>query len=148
MVTSAIKSCKQADLKEEFSVDLDSTIRENEFTLGTLSLIKKIILDDPNIIFDSFCSSLSQFVIKPTFPYLEFIHWVVENYVPSTKQILSSDATKVITTINPEALRRALCLPSPNPNVVQFSEEKNLAIIKALILTNCSLLCLKSSYQT
>lgn len=37
MATSAIKSCKQDDPKEEFIVDLDSAIWENEFTLGTLS---------------------------------------------------------------------------------------------------------------
>jgi hypothetical protein len=132
MATSAIKSCKQVDPKEEFIVDLDSSIRENELNLGILSQIKQTILDIPNIISDSFCSSLSQFVIEPTFPYLEFIHWVVQNYAPSTRQILSSDDTKVIATINPKALRKALCLPSPNPNVVQFSEENNLAIIKAL----------------
>ena len=117
MATSLIKSCKQADPKEDFLVDLDAAIRENEFTLGTLSQIKQSILDNPNIISDSFCSSLSQFVIEPTFPYPEFIHWVVQNYVVSTRQILSSNGTKVIATINPEALRRALCLPSPNPNV-------------------------------
>ena len=101
MVTSAIKSCKQATPKEEFNVDLDSAIRENEFTLGTLSQIKQTILDNPNIISNSFYSSLSQFVIEPTFPYPEFIRWVVENYAPSTRQILSSDGTKLIATINP-----------------------------------------------
>ena len=69
MATSAMKSCKQADLKEEFLVYLDAPIRENEFTLGTLSQIKQTILDNSNIISDSFCSSLSQFVIEPTFPY-------------------------------------------------------------------------------
>ena len=132
MATNAIKSCKQADPKEEFIVDLDAAIRENEFTLGTLSQIKQTILDNPNIIFDSFCSSLSQFVIEPTFPYLEFIHWVVQNYAPSTRKILSSNGTKVIATIKPKDLRKALILPSPNPNVVQFSEENNLAIVKAL----------------
>ena len=74
MVTSDIKSCKQADPKEEFIVDLDSSIRENEFTLGTLNQIKQTILDNPNIISDSFCSSLSQFIVEPTLPYPEFIH--------------------------------------------------------------------------
>ena len=68
MATSAIKSCKQADPKEEFIVYLDATIRENEFTLGTLNQIKQTIFENPNIIFDSLCSSLSQFAIEPTFP--------------------------------------------------------------------------------
>ena len=101
MVTSTIKSCNQAYPKEELIVDLDVAIRENEFTLGTLSQIKQTILDNLNIISDSFYSSLSQFVIEPTFPYPEFIHWVVQNYAPSTIQILSLDGTKVITTISP-----------------------------------------------
>ena len=74
MAISAIKSCKQDDPKEEFIVDLDVAIRENEFTLETLSQIKQTILDNPNIISDSFCSSLSQFVIEPTFLYPELIH--------------------------------------------------------------------------
>ena len=74
METSTIKSYKQDDPKEEFIVDLDSAIKENEFSLGTLSQIKQTILDNPNIISDSFCSSLSQFVIEPTFLYPELIH--------------------------------------------------------------------------
>jgi hypothetical protein len=57
---------------------------------------------------------------------------VVENYVRSTKQILSSDGTKVIATVNPENLRKAFFLPIPNSNFVQFSEVNSLAIIKAL----------------
>lgn len=121
MASSAIKTCKQANTKEEFLIDLDASINENEITIGTLSHIKQTILDNPNIISKSFCSSLSQFAIEPTFPYPEFIHQVVQNYAHSTKQILSSDGNRVIDTINSETLRRHLCLPSPNPNVVQFS---------------------------
>ena len=52
--------------------------------------------------------------------------------MPSTRKILFSYGTKVIATINPKALRRALYLPSPNPIVVKFSEENIIAIIKAL----------------
>ena len=73
-------------------------------------------MDNPSIISDTLCSSLSQFTIEPTFPFLEFIHWAVKNYVPSTKQILSTDGTRVIATINSESLRKAFCLPVPNPN--------------------------------
>ena len=74
MATSAIKTYKHTDPKEDFLIDLDASIKENELTLGALSQIKQTILDNPNIIFDSFCSSLSQFVIEPTFPYPEFVH--------------------------------------------------------------------------
>ena len=118
MASSAIKTCKQVDPTKEFIIDLDASIKENELTLGMLNQIKKTIMDNSNIIFDSFYSSLSQFTFELTFPYAKFIHWVVQNYVPSTRQILSSNGTKVIATINPEALRKALFLPSPNPNVV------------------------------
>ena len=132
MVLSSIKTCKQADPIEEFPIDLDASIKENELTLGSLNQIKQAILDNSNIIFDSLCSSLSQFTFELTFLYPKLIHWVVQNYAPSTRQIISSDGTKVIATINREALRKDLCLPSPNPNIVQFSEENNLAIVKAL----------------
>lgn len=37
MVKSAIKTCKQDDVKEEFLIDLDAAIKENELTLGSLS---------------------------------------------------------------------------------------------------------------
>ena len=121
MTTNAIKTCKNVDSKEELLIDLDAAIKETELTLGTLSQIKKTILDSSNIISDALCSSLSQFTIEPTFPFLEFIHWVVENYAPSTKQILSADGTRVIATINSETLRKAFCLPVPNPNSIQFS---------------------------
>ena len=100
MASSAIKTCKQADPKEEFLIDLDTSIKENELTLGNLNQIKQTILDNSNIISDSFYSSLSQFTFEPTFPYLEFIHWVIQNYAASTKQVLSLDRNRVIATIN------------------------------------------------
>lgn len=78
--------------------------------------------------------SLSQFTIEPTFPFPEFVHWVVKNYVPSTKQILSVDGTRVIATINSKSLRKALFLlvPNPNQNPIQFSDQNNMVVIKAL----------------
>ena len=132
MVTSTNKTCKSANRKEELLIHLDVVFRETELTLGTLSQIKKTISDNSNIIYDSFYSSLSQFTIEPTFPFLEFVHWVVENYAPSTKQILFLDGTRVITTVNPKTLRKAFFLPMPNSNFVQFLEENSLPIIKAL----------------
>ena len=60
----------------------------------------------------------------------------MQNYVPSTKQMLSSDGSRVILTLNLETLRKTLCLPPKNPDAVQFSKEKSLEIIKALSLTN------------
>ena len=58
----------------------------------------------------------------------------MKNYVPSNRQILSADRTRVIATINSESLIKAFFLPVPNPNQssIQFSEENNLALIKAL----------------
>ena len=35
-------------------------------------------------------------------------------------------------SVNPQAVQKALCLPLPTPEVVQFTEESSLAIIKAL----------------
>jgi len=72
--------------------------------------------------------------LEPTFPHPEFVHWVVSNYVSSTKQVISYDGSRIIVSINPETLRKALCLPPANSDVVQFTEEKSLAIVKALSL--------------
>lgn len=132
MASTAIKTCKSVDPKEDFLVDLDASIQENRLTLGTLDQIKHIIMDNSNIISDSFCSSLSQFTLESTFPYPEFVHWTVQNYVSSTKQILSSDGSRVILNLTLETLRKTLCLPPTNPDAVQFSEEKSLSIIKSL----------------
>ena len=134
MVSFASKTCKSVDPKEECLVDLDASIQESRLTLGTLDHIKQVIMDNSNIILDIFCSSLSQFTFEPTFPYLEFVHWTVQNYVPSTKQILSADGSRVIFTLNSETLRKTLCLPFENPDAIQFSEEKSLATINAFDL--------------
>jgi hypothetical protein len=74
MMRNAIKTCKNVDLKEELFIDLDATIEETKLTLGTLIQIKQTILDNSKIISDTFCSSLSQFTIEPTFPFPQFIH--------------------------------------------------------------------------
>ena len=118
MATSAIKTCKSVDPKEELLIDLDVAINETKLTLGSLNQIKQTMLNNSNIISDSFCSSLSRFTFKPTFPFPKFVHWAVENYAPSTRQILSSYGTRVIVTINPKTLRKAFCLPIRNPNYV------------------------------
>ena len=56
----------------------------------------------------------------------------MHNYVPSTKQIISYNGSRIIVSINSETLRKVLCLPPVNSDVVQFTEEKSLAIIKTL----------------
>ena len=67
MASNAIKTCKLVNPKEEFLVDLDASIQENKLTLGSLVQIKQTILDNSNIIPDSFCSSLSQFTLHLPF---------------------------------------------------------------------------------
>ena len=132
MASPTTKTCKSIDPKEEHLVDLDDSIQETILTLGSLNQIKQTILNNLNIISDSFCSSLSQFTLEPTFPHPKFVHWVVHSYVPSTKQIISFNGSRIIVSINSETLRKALCLAPVNFDVVQFKEEKSLAIIKAL----------------
>ena len=122
MASPAIKSCKSIDPREDHLVDLDASIQETRFTLGSLSQIKQTILNNSNIISDSFCSSLSQFSLEPTFPLPEFAHWVVHNYASSTKQIISYDGSRIIVSINSETLRKTLCLPPVNSDGVQFTE--------------------------
>lgn len=85
MASFAFKTGKSIDPKEECLVDLDASIQESRLILGTPDHIKQVIMDNSNIILDSFCSSLAQFTFEPTFPYPEFVHWTMQNYVPSTK---------------------------------------------------------------
>lgn len=128
-----VQTCKMTYPNEEFLIDLDATIKETKFTIGTLIQIKKTVAENPNLISDAFCSYLSQVTIEPTFPFPEFVHWVVNNYVPSTQQILFVNATQVLCAINSESLRKKLCLPILNPgqNLIQFFEENSLVVIKA-----------------
>ena len=121
MVSPAIKSCKSIDPREDHLVDLDTSIQETRFTLGSLHQIKQTILNNSDIIYDSFCLSLSQFSLEPTFPHPEFIHWVVHKYVSSTKQVISYDGSKIIVSINPKTLRKDLCLPPINFDAIQFT---------------------------
>ena len=132
MVSPAIKSCKSIDPREEFLIDLDASIQENKLTLESLSQIKQTTLNNSDMILEIFCSTLSQFSLEPTFPYPELIHWVVSNYVSSTKQVISYDGSRIIVSINSQSLRKSLCLLPANSEVVQFTKEKSLAIVKAL----------------
>ena len=131
--TNSIKTCKSSNPKEELLIDLDIIIKENQLMVGTLNQVKQTIMDNFNIISHTFGSSLSQFTIEPTFLFPEYIHWVVKNYVPSTRQILSVDITRVIATISSEYLRKAfLPVPNPNQSSIEFSEENSLDVIKSL----------------
>ena len=132
MASLAILSCKLIDPGEDYLIDLDAFVHETNLTFGPLSHIKQVLLNNSNMISVGFCSNISQFSLKPTFPHPELVHWAVSKYVPSTKQLISYDESKIIVSINSQAVRKALCLPLPTPEVVQFIEESNLAIIKAL----------------
>ena len=132
MTSPAILSCKSIDPGEDYLIDLDAFVCETSLTFGPLSYTKQLLSDNSNIISQTFCSNVSQSSLEPTFPYPELIHWVVFNFVPSTKQIISYDGSKIIMSVNFQAVRKALCLPLPTLEVVQFTEESSLAIIKAL----------------
>ena len=59
MASLAIKTYKSIDLGEDFLIDLDAFLQETNLTLGPLSQIKQIMLSNPNMISESFCSTLS-----------------------------------------------------------------------------------------
>ena len=132
MASPAIVTCKSIDHGEDFLIDLDAFIHETNLTFGPLNQIKQVMLSNSNMISENFCSTLSQFSLEPTFPHPELVHWVVSNYVPSTKQVISYDGSRIIVSINSQTIRKALCLPPPSFEVVQFTEERSMAIIKAL----------------
>ena len=46
--------------------------------------------------------------------------------------MISYDGSKIILSVNSQAVQKTICLPLPTPEVVQFTEESTLAIIKAL----------------
>ena len=68
-----IESCKHLDPKEELLIDLDAGISETILTLGNFTEIKNKLTQIPNLIPDTFCSSLFEVTIEPTFPFQNFI---------------------------------------------------------------------------
>ena len=132
MVTSAISSCKSIDPAEDFVIDLDVFINETTLNFGPLHHTKQLLADNSYAISQSFCSNISQFALEPTYPYPELIHWAISNFIPSTKQVISYDGNRIILSVNAQTVRKALCLSLPTPEVVQFTEEDSLAIIKTL----------------
>ena len=132
MEPATFPSCKSLDPSEDVIVDLDSPISETILRFGPLHHTKQLLADNAHAISPRLCSNLAQFSIEPTYPYPELVHWSVSNFVPSTKQIISFDGERIVLPVNAQTVRKALCLPLPTPDVVQFSEESSLAIIKAL----------------
>ena len=118
MTSPAILLCKSIDPGADYLIDLDAFVRETSLTFGPLSHIKQLLLDNSNSISQGFCSNISQFSLEPTFPHPELVHWAVSNYVPSTKKIISYDGSEIIVSVNSQAVRKALCLPLPTPEVV------------------------------
>ena len=100
MVSTAILSCKSIDPGEDYLIDLDVFIRETSLTFGPLHHTKQLLMDNLNVISQTFCSNVSQSALEPTFPYLELTHWVISNFVLSTKQVISYDGSKIIVSIN------------------------------------------------
>ena len=62
------------------------------------------------------------------------MHWIANNFVIGSTQVLSADGSRVILSITPESLRKMfnLSLPSQNSAIITFSEEETLATVKAL----------------
>ena len=80
---TTIQSCKSLDPKEDLITDLDAEIYETVPMLGNLTKTKNKLTQIPNFIPNIFFSSLFEVTIEPTFPFLDFAHWVEKNYVKS-----------------------------------------------------------------
>ena len=74
MASPAILSCKSIDPREDYLIDLDAFVHETSLTFGPLYHTKQLLLDNSNIISQTFCSNVSQSSLEPTFPYPELIH--------------------------------------------------------------------------
>ena len=118
MASPVILSCKSIDPREDYLIYLDAFVHETNLTFGPLNHTKQLLLDNLNIISQTFCSNVSQSSLEPTFPYPKLIHWAISNFVPSTKQIISYDGSKIIVSVNSQAIRKALCLPLSTPKDV------------------------------
>ena len=97
---TTIQTCMFLDPKEESISDLDVEIYETVLTLGNLKKIKNKLTQMPNFIPDSFCSSLFEVTIEAIFPFPNFIHWIVKNYVKSSFQVLTSGGSRILCTID------------------------------------------------
>ena len=104
MVFPAILSCMSIDPGEDYLIDLDSFVHETNLTFGPLSHINQVLLNNSNMISKGFCSNISQFSLEPTFPHPKLVHWVVSNYVLSTKKLISYDRSRIIVSINSQAI--------------------------------------------
>jgi hypothetical protein len=105
--STIIQSCKQLYPKEELLIDLDAGISETILTLGNLIEIKNKLTLIPNLILDTFCSSLFEGTIEASFPFQYFVHWIDKNYVKSNSQVLSSDDSHIICIIDSDSVRRS-----------------------------------------
>ena len=132
--STIIQSCKRVDQKEEQLIDLDAGISETNLTLRNLIEIKNKLTQIFNLILHTFYSSLFEVTIEHTFPFQDFVHSIVKNYVKSNSHVLSSDDSRIICTINPNSVRRSLGLPMPSAGqqVTQFSKISSLSAIKSL----------------
>ena len=131
---TTIQTCKSFDPKEESISDLDAEIYETMLTLGNLMESKNKLTQIPNFIPYSLCASLFEVTIEATFPFPNFIHWIVKNYVKSSFQVLTSNGSRILYTIDSTSIISSLGLPSTTPeqNSVQFLELISLEAIKTL----------------
>ena len=89
MASTAILSCKSIDPGKDYLIDLDFFMRETSLTFGPLHHTKQLLADNSHVISQTFYSNIAQFALEPMYPYSELRHWVVSNFVPSTKQVIS-----------------------------------------------------------
>lgn len=103
-------------------------------TLGNLTEIKNKLTQIPNFIPNSFCSLLFEVTIEATFPFPDFIHWIKKIYVKSSFQVLTSDGSHILCTIDSDSVISSLGFPSIDleQNSFQFSELSSLEAIKNL----------------
>ena len=59
MASPAILTCKSIDPGEDYLIELDAFIHETNLTFGPLSQIKQVMLNNSNMISESFYSNLS-----------------------------------------------------------------------------------------
>ena len=59
MESPTILTCKSIDPGEDYLIDLDAFIHETNLIFGPLSQIKQVMLNNSNMISESFCSKLS-----------------------------------------------------------------------------------------
>ena len=123
--------CKVLDPNKETIVDIDCEIYEPVLTLGLVTKLKKKVGLQISLIPEKVQVSIKSFVVEPTFPFPEFIHWSASHFSSAKRVIIYFDRSKVLCQVNSQSIREELCLYKLN-EYVQFDEKESISSFREM----------------